>query len=310
MFSENGHYPTHHESDFEPHDMHGEQHHGPEEDDDSPEAFMARMGEAYASEKTRLDELLEVYANEGEGEHFETLLDDLVYEAIVYNPDFKANVAMVQNPDISEAERLRYRDKQRALFAEYRQAIVQEAGLPSKFGANELLDAKRKVSSIVKNTIREADNPNSGVVLRTLGVLQQDDEGKDFFAYPHGLFPESVDKKWEVYLEAVRNHLRIKRDFEVGIKQRYELVDADRARRLAHNAVTRDIDAILGLGSNPEQDWDFEKSRNLIAKMRDSRYPTIQTAEQAVTETAIVEAVAGMHAVQALSRRLSDFHKK
>lgn len=286
--------------------------HGDEEDPDSPEAFVRRAAEAFSGERTQLDRLLEVYEAEGaNSEHFATLLDDLAYESLEQHPDFIRNAQMVHNDRLSKADRQRYRDAQKELFLQQRQAIIEAAGLPTELAISDIEKARQNVKKVVRTVITQSNGEvDPGLILRSLRILRQDGEGRDYFAYPQGLFPQAVDRQWEVYLESVRHHLRIKRNVEMGVSHPQEMGDADRARRIAHNAVTRSIDRILGLDGDGISGWDFEKSRNLVAKMRDSRYPTIETSEMAVTERAVAEAVAGMHAVRALSKRLSDFHQQ
>jgi hypothetical protein len=283
------------------------------DNDDSPEAFIERMRSLYGIEKTSFDELQELAKTEPDSERFQVFLDDLTYEALSENAEFNENREAMTSRKLSAKKQVELRDKQRALFSNYRQAIIQEAGLPTEVALTEAEKSKKKVQATVDEVLDSHETAEPVQVLETLGIITHDDEGKEIFTYPQGLFPKATDDKWDTYLETVRNHLRIERAVHHGTTDKAELGEADTTRRMAHNAVTRDIHEILGLDKLADSSWDFEKTRNLLAKMRDTRFPTVETAEKAVTENAILVGIAGRRALEVLHRvrstRLSDMHE-
>lgn len=293
--------PQDHQSSEHSHDSHQ---HG--ELNDDALGFIERAQALFADQKTAMHELTEIYTAEGSSEHFETFLDDLTYEALSANEEFVKNAEGMKNASPKEQERIRI--EQRRLFDLYRQAIVEEAGLPTEASLDEIETAKTKIKARIEAAFDTGDEKPVDI-LKALGIIESDSEGVERFVYPEGLFPKSVDNKWETYLETVRNHLRTERAVRMGTRDKSELGEADLVRREAHNAVSRNVDAILGFSEMPDSEWDFEKTRNMLAKMRDQKYPTVETAEKAVTERALLNAVIGYHAVKALTGRLSDMHR-
>lgn len=283
------------------------------ESDDSPEAFIERMRALYGVEETSFDELQKLAKDEPGSERFEVFLDDLTYEALAGNEEFNVNRQQMQSGRLSSDEQIVVRDKQRDLFTRYRQAIIQEAGLPTEAAMTELERSKKKVKDAIDSALDEGENSDPVHVLETLGIISHDEDGKEIFTYPTELFPKSTNNKWDTYLESVRNHLRIERAVHNGTTDKAELGDADTTRRMAHNAVSRDVHEILGLDKLGNSKWDFERTRNLLAKMRDTRFPTVETAEKAVTAEAVLVGLAGVRALEVLHRvrnsRLSDMHE-
>lgn len=278
-------------------------------EDDSPEAIAERMRALFGDTKTTFDELRELAADPSASKRLEVFLDDLTYEALYENEAFKKNIEMMHSGKLSSQRQIEVRDNQLQLFNEYRNALIREAGLPTEAGMSEMQKAKERIQEIVSSSIDKSDNLAPTDILQTLGILQLDDEGREYFSYPEGLFPKVTDEKWLTYLETVRTHLRTERAVHAKLKDKTELGVADNARRVAHDAITRDVNELLGLDQLPDSDWDFKKTRNLLAKMRDSRFPTVETAEKFVTEKAVIEGVIGAHAVRALAIRLSEMHK-
>lgn len=279
-----------------------------EDDDDSPEAMAERVRALYGIERTNLDELRELADNDAAGERFEVFLDDLTYEALTENEEFNSNRRLMTSGKLSSQAQLELREKQRALFSRYRQGIIEEAGLPTETALTEAEKSRQKIQALLNEAVEAHDVSKPLEVLEALGIISHDKEGQEIFTYPQDLFPKSTDNKWDVYLESVRNHLRTERDVHGGTVDKSELQDADTIRRAAHNAVTRDVHEILGLDRLEGSNWDFDKTRNLLAKMRDTRFPTVETGEKFVTEDAVLEGVIGLQALKTLRAKLSDLH--
>ncbi|MDB5170090.1 MAG: hypothetical protein JWN82_486 [Candidatus Saccharibacteria bacterium] len=280
------------------------------EADDSIEAMVQRVQELYGIERTALDELRDLAGNPAESERFDVFLDDLTYGALAENEEFNDNRMRMATGKLPQDKQLELRNKQRELFSRYRQGIIEEAGLPTETALTDAEKSKKKIQTILSEVADQHEATQPVKALEALGIITHDKDGKEIFTYPTGLFPSSTDNKWDVYLASVREHLGVKRDVAHGIVDRTKLGEADTMRRMAHNAVARDVDDILGLDKLNNSKWNFEKTRNLLAKMRDSRFPTVETAEKFVTEDAVLEGVIGLHALKTLHTKLSDMHDK
>ncbi len=166
--------------------------------------------------------------------------------------------------------------------------------------------SKAKIKELIENEILK--NPESGPhdILKVLGMITENEIGEEIFVYPEGLFSKNTDAKWATYIETVRTWVRIKNAVNAGITASAELGEIDKIRSVAHTAVSRDVNEALGLGNIPDSRWDFNKTRNLLAKMRDARFPTKETGEKSVTEQAVIEGVMGQHAIKALRTRTTN----
>jgi hypothetical protein len=279
------------------------------EEDDSLEGFIERVKALYDFDRTAVDSLLELSRDETKTEQFEALLDDLTYEALSDNPEFLENIKIVTEHTVSREQQKEVTDRQRVLFDEYKAAILRQAGVSSEHVKSEMSTAKERIKSLVEAELATDPGSRPHEILLSLGMLTEDDEGQEIFTYPEALFPKSTDAKWSTYLETVRTHLKIEKAVKAKLRAPVELEEADTARRIAHNAVSRDVDELLGFEKLPSSEWDFEKTRELLAKIRDSRFPTVETGEKFATERAVIQGLIGEHAIRALRTRLSDLHK-
>jgi hypothetical protein len=279
------------------------------EDDNSIEAIKERMNLIYGDQRTTLDELVELYRNEEQHEQFEEALEDLAHKALQENDEFVKNARIMRSRTVSPEIQKQIRDRQHQLLDSYKQAIVREAGLSTEASQTEIEAAKQHVKEIVEAQVEKAGAVDALDILSTLGILRKDKDGNETFFYPSKLFPKDTNDKWTTYIETVRNHLKIGGLVKLKQAAPEELGEADKVRRIAHNAVSRDVDEILGFENLPDTRWDLEKTRELLAKMRDTRFPNVQSGEKFVTEKAVVEGVIGAHALKALTTRLSDLTK-
>lgn len=282
-----------------------EQHHTPDQED----SFIERIRQLYANQKTALDELTDLYnlAQDNPEEYkdqFEEFLDDLVYNSLVDDEEFMKNAKRMRSGRASKDEQLEIKDRQNSIFNTRKAIVVEVANLPTEAGLDDIQKSKMKVADLIS----EYEGSHNGEldVLLALGILTKDEAGREVFTYPTGLFPATTDKKWEIYLESVRNHIRKSRGVELGILDKVEVEDADTIRRTAHNAISRDVDMILGLSELPDNRWNLERTRALVAKMRDLRFPTVETAERDRTAQDVHDA---MVVTGILTSRLSDLSK-
>lgn len=271
------------------------------------DAFRERLEKKLAPSKTALDELRDLHSS-GDKETFDVFIDDLVYEALGTNEEFIANVHQINHlralPGDHTSEESAIRDRQNELFNQYKADIIDLAGLPSEAGQDEYALAKDSVQQKIAEIV-EKDGSSSDL-LKELGILTLDKDQNEIFTYPRGLFPENTDKKWDLYLERVKDHLRKERGAGLGTIDRSEYAIADQMRKLAHDSLTNDVHDLLQLNKLSDESWGFAQTRRMIAKMRDSRYPTVETAEKDRTTDRILEA---SQVLGVLGTKLSDLNK-
>lgn len=283
--------------------------HGEEPVDTSIEGLIKRLQQHRneSGSKTVLDELRETYEEHGASEELDAKVKHAVFLSLEGNPEFDENVRKLRGKLASPAEKDAIREQQRELFNQAKDTILETAGIPTGEGVSVIERGKKMVQDRLNSSIEDINSTED--VLKQLGILEQrEGEDEPRFVYPEGLFPKEVDKKWLLYLASVRRHLDVARDVKGGLKSRYEAEDADASRRIAHNAVTRDVNEILGFESLPDNEWNFEKTRNLLAKMRDERYPTVETSEKDVTGEAISRSL-GVSALKALNMKITEINK-
>lgn len=257
----------------------------------------------YQRVESAIDKLTRLSRKDEDRAHFETFLEDLAYEALSDDEEFSQNALQMKSGRLSNEEQVRIRNRQRQLVTDYKDSILREAGIDTQLAKSELENAKEKVKELTETIVKNNGAATPTTVLSELGILVDDADGRQVFTYPASLFPKTTNDKWATYLENVRLHLRKERELHAGTASQSELEEADKARRFAHNAVTRDVHEILGL------DWQFEETRNLLAKMRDSRFPTVATGEAHRTGRAVAEGAIGAKAVEILLTKLSDLHE-
>lgn len=156
------------------------------------------------------------------------------------------------------------------IVAMYTTFITSEMGLPDEARFTEIELARNKVLSLYTEKLGHApEDPQNA--LKILGITQYDDEGQVSYHFPHDIVPESVNEKWDAYLTSVCAHLKAAQDHQSNPDmERVEL--ADKTRKYAHDSVTRDVHAILGL--QDIKDWDFQSTRRLLASIREAVFPT------------------------------------
>lgn len=268
------------------------------------DGFMARMQALFAKNETvmnRIDQLIQ-QGPDARAE-LDTITDDLAFDLLSDNKEFNDNIKRIHSHRLASNEKKRLVARQKEIFKQTKDLVIETAGVPTEVMESDIEQARRRVFEAVGNS---TDDLESDDVLTKLGILTHDDNGAEVFTYPYGIMPESTNERWEVYLGSVREHLKLSRDVRAGTRDRTELEEADNTRRLAHNRVARDVHTILGLEELSDAEWGFEKTRSLLAKMRDHRFPTVETAEKERTSDSVKVALG---AVRALTMRLSDLHR-
>ena len=199
-------------------------------------------------------------------------LDDLADGILQrYSKEYRENLAIVRrrgssrSPEADEATK-----RQRALFAQVREAIIADADIDG-VDVNSDYNARLGVENRLKAAqIRDGANFSP---LRELGMIQQNSDGEDVFVFPADIMPSSTVEKWSAYMLSVSAHLRAERDLYSGRGTQEDLMRADSARANAHNLITNDLKGLLGVD-------DFEEMRRTVAKMRDGSFPNISTGEE------------------------------
>lgn len=267
----------------------------------SAESFMQRVLD-YGKEHgqlTQLDEVQRLY-REGNEEELDLYLHKLVDTALEHDEESLSNLQILKtsagNVKLQEQRDAAIRLRQRELYEEYKATIVSLAGLPDSYGLDEQEIARDRIKSIVE---KSAETNSTNDVLIALGILSIDEDGKEVFTYPAGLFPPRTDMNWKIYLQKVRVHLKVQADVKAGRAAKTEETNPDLLRKMTHDTVAKDIDELLGIN-------DFEWTRRMVAKMRDTKYPTVETAERDKTTEKILHAA---NALGVLATKVSDTQK-
>lgn len=267
-------------------------------------AFMERLKkhtETYASA------LKDLFDREGSSETFNEALDDLVYEIAFENPEYVENANKLKSGRLSEQQARELAQAQREMISEIRHLVMQETGISTEEAGSDIEKAQAAIAGKLKgiNLEEMANDEQSDAVLRSLGILQEDENGHAVFTYPAELFPDSINEKWDAYIASVENHLTIEKKVKRGDTPREDLQNADRIRRFAHNAVTSDLDEAFGFKSLPDSKWNFEDTRRLVAKMREAKFVGTPTSESKITSRALAQGFGrvGLSVLDKLSQR-------
>lgn len=234
-------------------------------------------------------ELLRSSHKSGNTDDFEALLDDTTTEFLATrNPQFAQNIRAMratQNPELQGE----IRDRQLALYDQAKAIILETAGI-SEDASKSDLDRAREAITVRLQSAYERDGDHYDP-LATLKILQEDEDGQEVFTYPNGLFPKETDDRWSAYIDAVKRHVQVSNKLANGLAAQGDVVQADYERRMAHNALARDLQHMLGKPGD-----DFEEYRKLAAKMREQRFPSVETSEKSRTNLMIgTSAIEAMH---------------
>lgn len=242
----------------------------------------------------------------GSADELNAYIEEVAFEGVTSDEEFSSNINVLKSArergDTKAEESIR--DRQNEILNTYKQAVMSLSGLEDGAGRDELALARDKTGAIIAEHLESGESQDE--LLQKLGILEVNEQGKEIFMYPEELFPEKTNEKWAVYLQKVKDHLKAERGAMSGTMSSHELGDADKIRRLAHNAVTRDVHTILGFDKLPESEWDFAKTRNLLAKMRDHKFPTVDTAEKERTTTEVMRAA---RILGVLGTRISEIER-
>lgn len=263
------------------------------------EGFIARMREQFKPAETvqnRIDELV-MKGEEGKDE-LEGVIRQMTIQSLKDDDDFMANAKKINSGRMRPEDEEELIERQRHVLDNRRLIIAEIAGVPNEAIENDIEQAKDRLASMVE----PGDSPED--ILKKLDILRINKDNQEVFNYPHSLMPESTNTKWEVYLTTVAKHVKLVREGGGDLSLRADTEYADNLRHFAHNRVTKDVHHILGFDKLDQEQWSFKMTRDLLAKMRDARFPTIETAESKLTGSAIKDAVA---ATETLNKKMNDF---
>lgn len=223
---------------------------------------------------------------EAEDDRFHDVLDDIAYDLIFENEnlktDFEANQGVIRGRG-DENEKKQAAENNRALYARAKELVLQRAGIESVV-VDEMEHAKVQISGIISED-RKENGPNADA-LTALGILSKDTDGNDRFTYPRSLMPDATNAKWHKYVTSVKEHM--------AAADRHDsqgtIMEMDQARRYAHNGISRDVQSLLGF---PNTEEGFEEARKLVAKMRENRFPTLETGERSRVEKKVQKGMGG-----------------
>ena len=275
----------HHDTPF--HNSHSEEH-----DSVSTEAFMARFAQYIQPSETARDRLRELH-EKGKSEEFEELAEELVEEALLEHEEYLKNALEIKrvrsasrpNPELEKE----LTERQKAIRAEHQQILFNIAGVPTDAGLNDFEVSKHNIEHRIQDFLEHGGEASH--LLEELGILTINEDGKEVFNYPRGLFPAETDQKWDIYIDQVIRHKQAQDDEKNERISREERAEMDKQRKIAHDAIAADVHKLLQLDTLPENStWGFRKTRVLVGKMRDGTFPTMETAEKAVTTERVVEA--------------------
>jgi hypothetical protein len=235
------------------------------------EAFLERMKNIYEKLQTNGSSLRDLY-DEGKTDQLDDQINEMATDLLRDDNEFLTNMSSLRGlrssrmKDASAEKTLVERNKE--LLKTYRDLVVMESGLPDEARLNEIETAKKSVADLLSSRGYQGGDPAEA--LQLLGIVSENDEGM-VYAFPETLVPDSVNEKWCIYLTSVIEHVNSEKALHNGTGSQEGVVEADRVRTYAHNAVTGDVHNILGLQG--DKGWEFKDTRQLLAHIRDFVLP-------------------------------------
>ncbi len=172
-------------------------------------------------------------------------------------------------------------EKQKNLFETIKSEIALISGVELEESRVTRENAQYRTKAQEIFGAAATDDPRT--LLVKTGFLKEEPDQQPTFQFPSTLFPPHISEKWERYLGIVKRHVTAISRRQMGLEDDViGITQLDKLRSGAHNTISLAIKDFLDL-----QDWDLEKSRRLVIKMRDSAIPNIETAEEDVTASAI-----------------------
>jgi hypothetical protein len=212
-------------------------------------------------------------------------LDEAVFNVAkdVYPEQIARNIARVRSSDQKE-QRIAASEQQQ-LLTSVKMQVVSGLGLEGYSDDDiDLVECRKKIQSIISGCGEDSLPEDT---LKALGLLEADsDTGKMTFVFPEDIMTRVAVQKWQTYIDAVNHHIAMNNQMGQGTVTQNDIINADRDRRTAHNGVSQEVMKVFSMVEGFTK-WDFEETRNMIAKMRERRLPNKATGEAARTAEVI-----------------------
>ncbi|AKM80639.1 TPA: hypothetical protein DDX46_00065 [Candidatus Saccharibacteria bacterium] len=258
---------------------------------------MEKASELAATESTRLND---AYKNSSEDE-FNEIVEDLAYDLMEDDPEYVSIRGKlksgVQDPHLNV--------RVREIAEHYKKIIIEEAGLPDEARFTEIENAKNSVQQLLAERLNgPLTDPHSAIEALDIFI---EEEGVKKYRFPNEIMPQSVNEKWNTYLATVCAHVKSVEELAITGDQG-RVVSADASRKYAHDSVTTDVHAVLGLEGL--KDWQFADTRRLLASIRDEVFPTLGSVKSTPSEEALADDILSHNqAGLRVAHKLSTKHK-
>jgi hypothetical protein len=182
--------------------------------------------------------------------------------------------------------------KQAALFSEIKHEVALISGV--ELDEERVKRENTKYRQRAKDLFQDMGDVSDRELLVNAGFMREDEKGNFVFQFPEDVFPPHVVEKWNDYLGLVKRHVTVLSKRELGLEDEVTAIgQLDAMRKHAHNNLSLAIKDFLLM-----EDWDLEKCRNFVIKMRDAAIPNISTAEENVTANALRRLIAELQDFQ------------
>ena len=152
-----------------------------------------------------------------------------------------------------------------------RDFIITSLNLPptSEEELQLVQESKDTVNLLLENIPKERKNIYPALIALGCTKEREDKPGTYIDSFPYELFPDTVNEKWEHYLDTVMHHSETKNNVVAGnADTKHANTTADELRKEAHDSVTHDVHSILQLS---KFGWTEKETRLLLGRMRDSQ---------------------------------------
>lgn len=267
----------------------------PQHIDTSFEGLAARL---LAHDTSNRGHLLRAF-QEG-SDNFEEKLEDVAYVAAMQIPEYAEGAARLKSQKVKGEEAEKLATRQRQIYDDIRRAIVLELGIPTAEALSDIENTRLDIAEKLKDI--EPGLPQEEY-LRALGILKEDKEGKESTVYPRDLFPESMNEKWDTYIDTVKGTMEASRKLTLGDIEQADFVTADLVRKVAHDSIASDVHKVLDLENLKGIEWPYKDARKLVEYMREQRFADHQAGKEAEPTPGHTPSHFGIVAVRHLVRR-------
>jgi len=223
-------------------------------------AFAANIFKAYQNVMSTSERLSALY--QIDRDTFEEEVDDAVEEYLNEDEDFQEFFARFRKARQSGSGDS-FVPEMRERRSKARELIIASLNLPENSQILGVEEATKNIENILKDIPKEPENID--VALNTLGIKTplEDEPGQFEYSFPYDLLPEKINDKWKEYLNTVLIHVETAKNATPDTKE--DVVVADRTRKIAHNAITKNVHEILQLD---QFGFGMDDTRHLLSRVR------------------------------------------